>query len=136
VTPKFLPVLGMGTDAADGRMQLSEGNIEIDWNVRRSRKMFNEMEATLKELSKAIGGEYMPSVLWGWPWRKLLTAHPLGGSTMSDNPAEGVVNEFGEVWNYPNLYVSDGSIIPTALSVNPSATISALSERIAYRLSQ
>jgi len=42
-----------------------------------------------------------------------------------------VVNEFGEVWNYPNLYVSDGSIIPTALGVNPSATISALSERIA-----
>jgi choline dehydrogenase-like flavoprotein len=27
----------------------------------------------------------------------------------------------------------DGSIIPTALSVNPSATISALSERIAVR---
>jgi cholesterol oxidase len=44
------------------------------------------------------------------------------------------VNEFGEVWNYPNLYVSDGAIIPTALSVNPSATISALSERIADHL--
>ena len=131
VTPKFLPFLGMGTDAADGRMQLSEGNIEIDWNVRRSRAMFDEMEAALKELSKGIGGEYMPSVLWGWPWRKLLTAHPLGGCAMSDNPKEGVVNELGEVWNYPNLYVSDGSIIPTALSVNPSATISALSERIA-----
>jgi len=93
--------------------------------------MFSEMEKTLKELSRAIGGDYMPSVLWGWPWRKLLTAHPLGGCVMSDDPKEGVVNEFGEVWNYPNLYVSDGSIIPTALSVNPSATISALSERIA-----
>jgi cholesterol oxidase len=53
---------------------------------------------------------------------------------MSDESNTGVVNEFGEVWNYPNLYVSDGSIIPTALSVNPSATISALSERIADRL--
>ena len=131
VTPKFLPFLGMGTDAADGRMHLSEGNIDIGWTLSRSRAMFDEMEKTLKELSKAIGGEYLPSMLWGWPWRKLLTAHPLGGCTMSDNPGEGVVNEFGEVWNYPNLYVSDGSIIPTALSVNPSATISALSERIA-----
>ena len=99
--------------------------------IRNARAMFREMEQALKELSKSIGGKYMPSVLWGWPWRKLLTAHPLGGCTMSDDPNEGVVNEFGEVWNYPNLYVSDGSIIPTALSVNPSATISALSERIA-----
>jgi cholesterol oxidase len=134
VTPKFLPYLGMGTDAADGRMALSEGNLAIQWNNRRSRAMFREMEAALKELSKAIGGDYMTSILWGWPWRKLLTAHPLGGCVMSDNPNEGVVNEFGEVWNYPNLYVSDGSIIPTALSVNPSATISALSERIADHL--
>jgi cholesterol oxidase len=134
VTPRFLPFLGMGTDAADGRMKLSEGNVEIDWNVRRSRAMFDEMEEALKELSKAIGGDYLPSVLWGWPWRKLLTAHPLGGCPMSDDPNNGVVNEYGEVWNYQNLYVSDGSIIPTALSVNPSATISALSERIADRL--
>src|SRR5437762_14337988 len=121
----------MGTDAADGRMELQEGNLEIRWSNSRSRAMFKEMEESLKELSRAIGGDYMTSVLWGWPWRKLLTAHPLGGCVMSDDPAAGVVNEFGQVWNYPNLYVSDGSIIPTALSVNPSATISALSERIA-----
>jgi cholesterol oxidase len=134
VTPKFLPYLGMGTDAADGRMELSEGNLEIRWDSRRSRAMFAEMEKALKELSRGIKGDYMTSILWGWPWRKLLTAHPLGGCVMSDDPKEGVVNEYGEVWNYPNLYVSDGSIIPTALSVNPSATISALSERIADHL--
>jgi cholesterol oxidase len=92
------------------------------------------MEAALKELSRGVGGKYKPSVLWGWPFKKLLTAHPLGGCVMSDDASAGVVNEFGEVWNYPNLFVSDGSIIPTALSVNPSATISALSERIADRL--
>jgi cholesterol oxidase len=136
VTPKFLPYLGMGTDAADGRMELSEGNMEIRWDCRRSRAMFAEMEKALKELSRGIKGDYMTSILWGWPWRKLLTAHPLGGSVMSDEKNEGVVNEYGEVWNYSNLYVSDGSIIPTALSVNPSATISALSERIANRLTK
>ena len=96
--------------------------------------MFDEMEATLKRLSAAAGGRYKTSVLWGWPFKKLLTAHPLGGCSMSDDPDRGVVNEFGEVWNYPRLYVSDGAIIPTALSVNPSGTISALSERIAERL--
>lgn len=134
VTPRFLPYLGMGTDAADGKMGLSGGNIEINWDSKRSREMFAEMEKALKELSRGIGGKYQTSLLWGWPFRKLLTAHPLGGCVMSDNKDEGVVNEYGEVWNYPNLYVSDGSIIPTALSVNPSATISALSERIAEAL--
>jgi len=134
VTPRFLPYLGMGTDAADGQMKLSDGNMEIKWDSSRSREMFAEMETALKELSRGIGGKYVTSILWGWPFRKLLTAHPLGGCVMSDDKNEGVVNEFGEVWNYPNLYVSDGSIIPTALSVNPSATISALSERIADHL--
>lgn len=134
VTPRFLPYLGMGTDAADGQMKLSGGNIDIGWSSSRSREMFAEMEAGMKELSRGIGGRYQTSVLWGWPFRKLLTAHPLGGCAMSDTPESGVVNEYGEVWNYPNLYVSDGSIIPTALSVNPSATISALSERIAHHL--
>ena len=136
VTPRFLPYLGMGTDAADGQMKLSGGNIEIDWNSGRSREMFSEMENALKELSRGIGGNYKTSVLWGWPFRKLLTAHPLGGCVMSDTPEDGVVNEWGEVWNYPNLYVADGSIIPTALAVNPSATISALSERIAEHLTK
>ena len=136
VTTRFLPYLGMGTDAADGRMELEKGHIEVRWDISRSRKMFAEMEKGLKELSRGIGGKYMPSVLWGWPFRKLLTAHPLGGCVMSDDPAQGVVNEFGEVWNYPGLYVSDGSIIPTALSVNPSATISALSERIAEHVAK
>ncbi|HYE63948.1 MAG TPA: GMC family oxidoreductase [Pyrinomonadaceae bacterium] len=136
VTPRFLPYLGIGTDAADGEMKLSGGNIDIKWDSRRSREMFKEMESALKELSRGIGGRYKTSILWGWPLRKLLTAHPLGGCVMSDDPKQGVVNEYGEVWNYPNLYVSDGAIIPTALSVNPSATISALSERIADHIAK
>jgi cholesterol oxidase len=124
----------MGTDAADGRMKLSGENIDINWDSSRSREMFDEMEKALKDLSRGLAGRYKTSVLWGWPFKKLLTAHPLGGCAMSDDPNQGVVNEFGEVWNYPGLYVSDGSIIPTALSVNPSATISALSERIAEHI--
>ena len=131
ITPRFLPYLGMGTDAADGKMRLSGGNIDIQWDSRASRRMFDEMISGMRDLSRGAKGKFETSPLWRWPLRKLLTAHPLGGCVMSDQPADGVVNEFGEVWNYPNLYVADGSIIPTALSVNPSATISALSERIA-----
>lgn len=131
VTTRYLPYLGMGTDAADGEIKLSGESIDINWNHRRSKEMFREMENVLRELSNKLDGCYKTSPLWTFPVKKLLTAHPLGGCVMGKSPADGVVNEFGEVWNYPDLYVADGSIIPTALAINPSATICALSERIA-----
>ena len=53
---------------------------------------------------------------------------------MGESPQTSVVDADGKVWNYPNLYVADGSIIPTALAVNPSNTIAALAERIAFRM--
>lgn len=131
-TARFLPYLGMGTDAADGRLRLQDGWIDIAWSHRRSRQMFRELEEALKALSRGLNGRYVTSILWQWPLRKLLTAHPLGGSVMGESQRTGVVNPWGEVWGYPNLYIADGSIIPTALSVNPSMTISALAERIAF----
>jgi len=131
ITTKFLPYLGMGTDAGDGEIKLSGGNADIHWSHKNSKKMFNEMEEVLENLSAKLNGDYKTSLMWKWPVKKLLTAHPLGGCIMSESREKGVVNEFGEVWDYPNLYVADGSIIPTALAINPSATISALSERIA-----
>jgi cholesterol oxidase len=131
-TTRFLPYLGMGTDAADGILRLRNNCINIEWSHSASRQMFRELENSLRELSRAAGGKYVASILWRWPFRKLLTAHPLGGCFMSEDPATGVANDRGEVWNYPNLYVADGSLIPSALGVNPSLTISALAERVAF----
>ena len=133
-TIRMLPYLGMGTDAADGEFRLKNGQLDLRWSPRNSRKMYNEMEDALKRLSTALGGKYITSPLWIWPLRKLLTAHPLGGCRMADSKEQGVVNEYGEVWDYPNLYVIDGASIPTALGVNPSMTIAALAERAAQNI--
>lgn len=131
-TTKMLPYLGMGTDAADGRLELNNGWLDINWSHRKSRRMFREMESALRKLSRALGGKYKTSLLWKWPSRKLLTAHPLGGCRLGDDRHNSVANHYGEVWSYPGLYVADGSIMPSALSVNPSLTISALAERVAF----
>lgn len=56
------------------------------------------------------------------------TAHILGGCPMGLTPEEGVVNDKFEVHSYPNMYILDGSIIPCNLGVNPSLSITALSE--------
>ncbi|THB75887.1 MAG: GMC family oxidoreductase [Desulfobacteraceae bacterium] len=58
------------------------------------------------------------------------TAHILGGCCMGDSPDTGVVDRNGEVFNYPGLYVADGSVVSANLGVNPSLTITALSEYI------
>lgn len=133
-SPHYLPYLGMGTDAADGTLRLSGGNLEIEWSHRTSRRVYRQMENAIKEFSKALGGKYSTSYYWRWPLRKRFTAHPLGGCHLSESPEAGIVDEWGEVWQYPNLYVADGSIIPTALGVGPTATIAALAERIAERI--
>jgi cholesterol oxidase len=62
-----------------------------------------------------------------------LTAHLMGGCPMGRTEEEGVVQMNGEAFQYPGLYVLDGSIVPGNPGVNPSLTITALAE---FALSQ
>ncbi|MBS2028667.1 MAG: GMC family oxidoreductase [Deltaproteobacteria bacterium] len=57
------------------------------------------------------------------------TAHILGGCGIGKDPSHGVIDTNHQVFNYPGLYVCDGSVIPANLGVNPSLTITAMSER-------
>lgn len=56
------------------------------------------------------------------------TAHILGGCPMGKDAVEGVVDDRFKVHGYENFYILDGSIVPCNLGVNPSLTITALSE--------
>jgi choline dehydrogenase-like flavoprotein len=58
-------------------------------------------------------------------------AHPLGGARMADSKDLGVVNHLCEVFDNEGLFCIDSSAIPSSLGVNPSLTISAVSERAA-----
>ncbi|OQY49204.1 MAG: cholesterol oxidase [Anaerolineaceae bacterium 4572_78] len=58
------------------------------------------------------------------------TAHILGGAIMGANPNEGVTDNKSRIFNYKNMYVCDGSMIGANLGVNPSLTITALSEYV------
>lgn len=56
------------------------------------------------------------------------TAHLMGGVPFGKNDHEGVIGLDFQVFNYPGLYVVDGSIMPANPGVNPSLTITALAE--------
>jgi cholesterol oxidase len=122
--------LMIGRDAADGRMRLTPllRRFDIRWSKAASTELFAQLEGTAQEVSQASGANLFYA-LEGGPLSKFTTVHPLGGCPMADDPALGVVDDHGQVHGYPGLHVLDGSIVPTALGVNPSKTIAALAER-------
>lgn len=62
------------------------------------------------------------------------SAHVMGGSAMSHEEREGVVDLSGRHHQMKNLFVADGSLFPTSLGVNPQVTIFALAHLIAQDL--
>jgi cholesterol oxidase len=131
--------LGAGMDAADGQLTLTrhllspwKRTLDLRWNPDRSRAVIEAILDVHKRMTEATGGSMNPNPGWS-VFRSLMTLHPLGGCRMGDTSDTGVVDHLGRVFNYPNLYVVDGAILP-AIGRNPSHTIAAMAERIAAHI--
>ncbi|MEM6930930.1 MAG: GMC family oxidoreductase, partial [Myxococcota bacterium] len=59
----------------------------------------------------------------------IFSAHQMGGCAMGPDPKTSVVDTNHRHHHVPNLFVVDGSVLPTSLGVNPSETIYALAHR-------
>ncbi len=57
------------------------------------------------------------------------TAHILGGAVIGEDAGSGVIDAKHRVFGYENLLVCDGSAVPANPGVNPSLTITAMTER-------
>ncbi|MBX6341388.1 MAG: GMC family oxidoreductase [Thermomicrobiaceae bacterium] len=58
-------------------------------------------------------------------------AHLVGTCRMGFTPEDSVVDRWCRSWDVPNLFITDGSVLPTQGSANPALTISALAARTA-----
>ncbi|CAG0975672.1 cholesterol oxidase [Myxococcaceae bacterium] len=132
--------LGAGVDAGDGRLHLGRDwlapwkqELKLDWDVRRSEGVIDAILDLHKRLSEASGGHLQVPVYWRL-FKNLVTVHPLGGCKMGGDAGTGVVDHRGQVFGYENLYVADGSVLPSPVGRNPSMTIAALAERSARLL--
>ena len=128
--------LGAGIDAAGGQLTLRRSllspwkrTLDLRWNPDPSRAVVETIRDVHRRLTEVTGGKLNPNPAWE-VFRSLMTLHPLGGCKMGVTAETGVVNHLGHVFNYPNLYVVDGAILPS-IGRNPSHTIAALAERIA-----
>jgi choline dehydrogenase-like flavoprotein len=82
-------------------------------------------DAAIRKVAQRAGiGKFMKLSM-----RHVFCAHPLGGCRMADSKDYGVVDHRNEVFDNAGLFCIDSSAIPTSLGVNPSLTISAVSER-------
>ena len=123
-------------------MQAQEGHIDMHWGrhlfwpfrkflVSRGDKVptfipaANEFAQKFARLAGGTAMSMLPEILFNVPG----TAHCLGGAIIADSPANGVVDYRNRVFGYRNMYVCDGSVVAANLGVNPSLTITALTER-------
>lgn len=94
-------------------------------NGENEERMTSHANKIMRDIWAAAGARNV----WAFP----RNAHVIGSCRMGSDSGTAVVNAEGQSFDIPNLYISDNSTFPSALSVNPALTIMALSLRTADR---
>src|SRR5690606_15428538 len=111
VTDKWgLPVLAM--------------DIEIRDNEKTMRK---DMAVAAQEILEAAGVKNVYASDWGYA--PGMGIHEMGTARMGRDPKSSVLNAHNQVWDAPNVFVTDGAAMTSAACVNPSLTYMALTAR-------
>ena len=138
-------LLCMAYDDSRGRMFLRDDRLRVDWPGLGQQPQFATASDKIRGIAEALGGTYVQDPVWSkLTGHSMISGHPLGGCPMADDAGRGVVNHKSQVFRgtaagadvHAGLYVMDGSVVPTALGVNPLFTISALAERSCEELAR
>ncbi|MEU3273383.1 GMC oxidoreductase [Saccharomonospora sp. NPDC006951] len=97
----------------------------LRWRAEQGQRSIDAAKALFDRVNRANRTIYR-SDLFGdtRKFENRFTYHPLGGLVLGK-----ATDNYGRVRGYPNLYVTDGSLIPGSTGVNPFVTITALAER-------
>ena len=103
-----------------------EMDVEIKENELAMRKdMMNDAVEMFEKMGlKNVQGydaDYAPG----------MGIHEMGGARMGRDPKSSVLNAHNQVWDAPNVFVTDGAAMTSASCVNPSLTYMALTARAA-----
>ena len=115
----------------DTTLKLSDGRYFMKSSVVKGEKptpFVPEAKDLAERYGKIINGKptmLLTETLAGIP----TTAHILGGSVMGSDISQGVIDKNHKVFGYENMLICDGSAISANPGVNPSLTITTLTER-------
>ena len=106
------------------------------------KQMIRTQKQQLRAIAKAAGLEIkmpVPGVLGKVLWKIVgpevgvmhlgIAIHETGGARMGGDPKTSVTNERNQIWQVPNLYVTDGACFPNTGCQNPTLTIMAVTAR-------
>jgi cholesterol oxidase len=113
------------------RFSYSGGKLNLDWSAAQSSVSSGMAKKLFDRINSANSTIYRYD-LFGSPSRVFaddFTYHPLGGCVLGK-----ATDNYGRVKGYSKLYVTDGSLIPGNIGVNPFVTITALAERTMARV--
>ncbi|MGH9611554.1 MAG: GMC oxidoreductase, partial [Bryobacteraceae bacterium] len=132
-----IALLGEILPHADNRVQLSEEKDRFGIPIPSVTFNLGDNDKKLIEFGK----NKVMEVLWAAGAREVVQesrfAHLVGAARMGSDPATSVVDRYGRSHDIPNLFICDGSVMPTQGSANPGLTIQALAARAAdYLISQ
>ncbi len=102
--------------------------LAIDCELKENElKMRKDMLKDAIEMLEAVGVKDVKGRDGdGTPGRGI---HEMGTARMGADPKTSVLNKFNQVWDAPNVYVTDGSFMVSAACVNPSLTYMAFTAR-------
>ena len=101
-------------------------DVEIRANELAMRKDMLQDAVDMLEAAgvKNVGGS-------DWGYAPGMAIHEMGTARMGRDPKTSVLNGFNQVWDAPNVFVTDGAAMTSASCVNPSLTYMALTARAA-----
>ena len=109
----------------------------MEFLSRKSHSILHDNDKKMIEYGKNKVMEIMQAAGAKEVVQEARYAHLVGGARMGNDPRTSVVDKFGRTHDIPNLFVCDGSVMPTQGSANPGLTIQALAARTAdYLISQ
>jgi choline dehydrogenase-like flavoprotein len=107
-------------------------DVEIKENELKMRK---DMIADAKEMLEAAGVKDVYT--YDSEYQVGMGIHEMGTARMGRDPKTSVLNSHNQVWDAPNVFVTDGACMTSASCVNPSLTYMALTARAAdYAVSE
>jgi choline dehydrogenase-like flavoprotein len=99
-------------------------NVELKENEQRMRK---DMVADAEEMLTNTGVKKVEPFDWGYAVG--MGIHEMGTARMGRDPKTSVLNGNNQVWDAPNVFVTDGACMTSSSCVNPSLTYMALTAR-------
>jgi choline dehydrogenase-like flavoprotein len=101
-------------------------DVEIKENEKKMRK--DMVDDAVEMLTNAGVKDVKP---FDWGYAVGMGIHEMGTARMGRDPKTSVLNGNNQVWDAPNVFVTDGACMTSSSCVNPSLTYMALTARAA-----